>query len=170
MRPFSIDAVRGLHPAIGGKNPGRRNRAERHHAGSEEVKLGTDAIQPKSIMPKKPASKKKEVRTSSPIIGPIAGPAICPNLAKPRPNSNDRTIPVTTPTPKPWQRCRSRNGRSEDRRVFGLQPKSLDDHRNAASPMEIVGKIMWKVTVKANWTRARTSGSSFMIVFYPAQA
>jgi hypothetical protein len=31
-------------------------------------------------------------------MGPMAGPAICPNRAKISPNSNDNTMPVTTPT------------------------------------------------------------------------
>jgi hypothetical protein len=62
--------------------------------------FGPTRCSPKSMIPRKPASRKKAVRTSRAIIGPIAGPAIWANLEKPRPNSNDSTIPVTTPTPK----------------------------------------------------------------------
>ncbi len=51
------------------------------------------------MIPRKPASRKNEVSTSSAIMGPMAGPASWPNLAKLKPNSKDRTIPVTTPTP-----------------------------------------------------------------------
>ena len=43
---------------------------------AKKCSLGPTRCRPNSIIPRKPASRKNEVRTSSAIIGPIAGPAI----------------------------------------------------------------------------------------------
>ena len=67
---------------------------------AKKCSLGPTRPVPKSMMPRKPASRKNEVSTSRPISGPMTGPASCENFAKASPNSNDSTMPVTTPTAK----------------------------------------------------------------------
>ena len=59
-------AGRRVHPAVGREDPGRRDqRAERHHHGREEVQArARRAVQPNSITPRKPASRKNAVSTS----------------------------------------------------------------------------------------------------------
>src|SRR5690606_3950899 len=55
--------------------------------------------QPKSIIPKKEASKKNAVNTSYPNSGPMTFPTLSENCDQFRPNWYDITNPETTPIP-----------------------------------------------------------------------
>jgi len=74
---------------------------------AKKCRRGPTRGMPKSMIPRKPASRKKAVSTSYPNSEPITGPASCANFAKFVPNSNAITMPVTTPTPKPMAKMPS---------------------------------------------------------------
>src|ERR1700682_1718365 len=67
---------------------------------AKKCSFGPTRPSPKSMIPRNPASRKNEVSTSRAINGPMTDPAIWENREKVSPNSNDSTIPVTTPIAK----------------------------------------------------------------------
>ena len=82
-------------------------RATMHVA--KKCSFGPTRPSPKSMIPRNPASRKNAVSTSYATSGPMTDPAICENREKVSPNSNESTIPVTTPIPKAIAKMFSQN-------------------------------------------------------------
>src|SRR5271157_5442820 len=70
------------------------------------------------------------------------------------------TMPVTTPMPK--ESANTFSQKSNTRRYTALPVASRVPSRvasQAASPIVKAGKMMWKLTTKANWMRESSTGS-----------
>ena len=67
---------------------------------AKKCSFGPTRPSPKSMIPRNPPSRKKAVSTSYAINGPMTDPAIWENRENVSPNSNESTIPLTTPIPK----------------------------------------------------------------------
>ena len=67
---------------------------------AKKCSFGPTRPSPKSMIPRNPPSRKNAVSTSYAINGPMTDPAIWENREKVSPNSNESTIPLTTPIAK----------------------------------------------------------------------
>src|SRR5690606_12979217 len=107
---------------------------------------------------------KNAVNTSYAISGPSTAPVIRENSEKLVPNSYDNTMPDTTPIPKVMAKGLIQNlasCRYCGLPVFNHKPSQIAI--SVAKPIVIDGKIIWKLTVKANCTRERILTSSSIV-------
>src|SRR6516162_5526214 len=154
-------ADRHLHPAVIGHDPERRERgSQRHHSSRKQIEPWRHTRATKQQDPEKARLEEKS--------GPWIGPDMRASTLQFVPNWNAMTIPETTPSPNATPKILSQN--SKTRRYAGRPVRRCSASRtvsHAASPIVNDGKMMWKETVNANWSRDSRSAVRSIGLYSP---
>jgi hypothetical protein len=119
---------------------------------------------PKSMMPRKVASRKNAVSTSYERSGPAMAPTVVMYRGQLVPNWNDIVTPVTTPIAKVSANTLSQSLKVASHAASRVRWYAMrNPSRYQASAIVNVGNRMWNPMFSPNWARARRRASSMAV-------
>ncbi len=134
------------------------------NATTEQAAMCTQSgtrFMPKSMMPRKVASRKKAVSTSYERSGPAMAPTVVMYRGQLVPNWKDIVTPVTTPIAKVSAKIFSQSLKVASHAASRVRWYAMrKPSRYQASAIVNVGNMMWNPMFSPNWARARRRASS----------